>query len=154
MAASSRILRTAEGEIRLYLSDAERELLRTVSEELKVLLADDDDPALQRLFPPAHDDPEREREYRELTRAQLVTGRERALDVLLATLGRDRLSSEEGDAWLRALNDARLVLGTRLDVVEDMDWDELDFEDPRAHELAVYGYLSWIQEELVAATNP
>jgi hypothetical protein len=48
------------------------------------------------------------------------------------------------------LNDLRLVLGTRLDVTEEMDFD-LDPSDPSAAELAVYAYLSWLQEQLVEA---
>ena len=57
---------------------------------------------------------------------------------------------DEADAWLRALNDARLVLGTRLDITEDFDWDGFE-STPRAPELALYAYLSWLQEQLVEA---
>jgi hypothetical protein len=69
------------------------------------------------------------------------------------TLGRKTLSLEEADAWLRALNDLRLVLGTRLDVTEDIDFEQLDPRKPRDRDLAVYAYLSWFQEELVEALN-
>ena len=110
-----------------------------------------EDPSLRRLFPTAHEDPEREGEYRELTRGQLVTGRQRSLEVLEATADSRLLTPEEADAWLRALNDARLVLGTRLDITEDYDWDALDTTTPRAPELALYAYLSWLQEQLVEA---
>ena len=55
---------------------------------------------------------------------------------------------------LRALNDVRLVLGTRLDVQEDTLLDELGPDESRAQGLAVYGYLTWIQEQLVAALSP
>ena len=68
-------------------------------------------------------------------------------------LDRDRLSAEEADTWLRALNDLRLVLGTRLDVQEDTFAAELRSDDPRAPALAVYAYLSWIQEQLVEALS-
>jgi hypothetical protein len=43
------------------------------------------------------------------------------------------------------------VLGTRLDVNEQIEYDKLDLNDPHSRELAVYGYLSWLQEELVEA---
>ena len=43
---------------------------------------------------------------------------------------------------------------TRLDVQEDTFAEELDQNDPRAPALAVYGYLSWLQEQLVAALSP
>jgi hypothetical protein len=45
----------------------------------------------------------------------------------------------------------RLVLGTRWDVTEQLDYGELDPDEPRDRELAVYGYLSWLQEQLVEA---
>jgi len=150
---SPRIAATADDRIALRLPAHERELLQELAEEMAALLREDeaDDPALGRLFPSAHEDAELDREFRELTRSQLVAGKERAVEVLAETADRETLSLEEADAWLRALNDARLVLGTRTEVTEEMEWDELDPRDPRAPQLAVYAYLSWIQEELVAA---
>ncbi len=154
MQPETRIERMPDGEIQVRLPDHERELLRELAEELAMLLQEDAaDPALQRLFPAAHDDRERQREFEELTRPQLATEKERALAVLQETAANERLSAEEADAWLRALNDARLVLGTRAEVTEDLDWDAFDPRDPRAPQLAVYAYLSWIQEELVAALS-
>ena len=148
----SRIRRGADGGVRLDLDEDERGLLRQVAEEVRGLLDEEpDDPSLRRLFPTAHEDPEREHEYRELTRDQLVSGKHRALDVLSQTAGNAQLSAEEADAWVRALNNARLILGTRLDVTEDYDWDSLSERTPRAQELALYAYLSWLQEQLVAA---
>lgn len=148
----SRIRRAADGGVRVELPEDERDLLRQVAGELRALLDEEpEDPSLRRLYPTAHDDAEREQEYRELTRDQLVTGRRRSLDTLRETADRELLAPEEADAWLRALNDARLVLGTRLDVTEDYDWDALDERTPRAQELALYAYLSWLQEQLVEA---
>src|SRR5215207_7270153 len=115
-----RFHRTANGQIRLRLPPHERGILRELARTTRAQIADTaDDPALRRLFPPAYDDPELDREYQQLTRAERTTGRERALDLLQETVDRDVLSPQEADAWLRALNDARLVLGTRLDVTED-----------------------------------
>jgi hypothetical protein len=148
----NRIHRSTSGEIRLRLPEDEQALLRGIAASTRALLADGDDLALRRLFPPAYDDPELEQEYRELTGGQLATGRERALQHLEATVDREVLSAQDADLWLRALNDVRLVLGTRLDVTEDLDWDGLSPQDPRAPELAVYAYVSWIQEQLVAAS--
>jgi hypothetical protein len=84
-------------------------------------------------------------------RNELLGGRRRTLRVLEETAGHDRLTAEEAQAWLTALNDLRLVLGTRLDVSEDTFLDRLDAGDPRAPELALYAYLSWLQEQLVEA---
>ena len=148
----SRMQRTKSGEIRLRLPEEEQVLLREIAASTRELLLDGDDPALRRLFPPAYDDPDLDEEYRELTRRQLAAGREQALDHLEATVDRDVLLPNDADLWLRALNDVRLVLGTRLDVTEDLDWNGLSPQDPRAPELALYAYVSWIQEQLVEAS--
>jgi hypothetical protein len=142
-----------EGGFRLRLSDGERELLRTLPAELQALLGSEpDDPGLRRLFPPAYErDEEGEAEYRQLMAGELLEGRRAALRLVQETAGRDRLTAEELDTWLRALNDLRLVLGTRLDVTEEMYEAEIDPAHPQAYELSVYGYLSWLQEQLIAA---
>ena len=146
------IERTPEGDFRLRLPQAERDLLRHLPTELEQMLDDTpDDPSLRRLFPPAYDDEAEESEYRRLMRNELLGGRRRTLRVLEETAGHDRLTAEEAQAWLTALNDLRLVLGTRLDVSEDTFLDRLDAGDPRAPELALYAYLSWLQEQLVEA---
>ena len=148
-----RIRRTRSGEIRVRLPEHERALLREIAAVTRQrLAAEGDDPALRRLFPPAYADAERDREYQDLMRGQLQSGRRRALEVLESTVEQSSLSAEEADAWLRALNDARLVLGTELDVDEDLDWNGIGHDDPQAVEYAVYGYLSWIQEQLIEAT--
>jgi Domain of unknown function (DUF2017) len=135
------------------LEPEERALLRQVAGELEALLDDDtDDPSLRRLYPAAHEDEGLEQEFRALVRPQLDAGRKRALKTLAETSEQDRLSREEADAWLRALNGARLVLGTRLDVTEDFVWEGFEAH-PRAPELAVYAYLSWIQEQLLEALS-
>ena len=40
------------------------------------------------------------------------------------------LDEEQALAWLSVVNDARLALGTRLDVTEDMDLSGLEADDP------------------------
>ena len=148
-----RIERTRRGDFRVELSREERELLRNLPAQLRSLLASDpDEPSLRRLFPPAYpDDAEGEAEYRRLVYGDLLEARRAALETLEETAGRDRLSEEELDGWIGAVNDLRLVLGTRLGVTEEVYDRELDPSDPRAPELAVYAYLSWLQEQLVEA---
>lgn len=147
-------VRRPGGELELQLSRNERSLLAGLAAELRALLdGDTGDPSLRRLFPPAYEDDEDERAFRDLAGAGLLDGRREALELLASTVDQDRLTAEEADAWLRALNDLRLVLGTRLDVQEDTFLEGLPPNDPRAPALAVYGYLSWIQEQLVAALS-
>jgi hypothetical protein len=149
-----RIEPAADGGVRFFLPPAERELLLQLRAELLSLLASaPDDPSLERLFPPAYDDRRRDAEYRRLMEDELADGRREAFDVMEATAGQEKLTAAEAEAWLRALTDLRLVLGTRLGVREDTFEEGLDLNDSRAPELAVYGYLSWLQEMLVAAVS-
>jgi hypothetical protein len=132
----------------------EQLLLTELLDELEGLLDDPDDPELRRLFPPAYSEPTDDEQYRSLVRDQLVSGRSKALATIRATLSSDTLDADQADQWLRALNDMRLVLGTRWDVTEQLDYGKLDLNERRGRELAVYGYLSWLQEQLVEALEP
>ena len=141
--------------MRLRLDVHERLLLSELLDELDHLLDDPDDPELRRLFPPAYSDRVDDEQYRSLVRDQLVSGRaRRLLATVRKTLAGETLDLEQADQWLRALNDMRLVLGTRWDVTEQLDYGKLDLNEPRGRELAVYGYLSWLQEQLVEALQP
>ena len=91
------------------------------------------DPVLERLFPRAYLDPteeEAEAEWQRLVHDDLVDGRRQALATVERTLAgamvrRGRfeltLNEEQAQAWLAVINDARLALGTRLEVTEDID---------------------------------
>jgi uncharacterized protein DUF2017 len=140
--------------VRLSLNAGEQLLLRDLLDDLEPLLADPDDPAARRLFPPAYSDDESDEQYRSLVRDQLVNGRAKALATMRGSLSSETIDLEQADEWLRALNDLRLVLGTRLDVSEEIDYEEIDFDEPRGRDLAVYGYLAWLQEQLVDALQP
>jgi uncharacterized protein DUF2017 len=123
--------------------------LRSLPSQLRELLAADD-PSVGRLFPPAYeDDPERQSEYDELVRGDLTAQRLRALDVLEETLDAERLDEEQLTAWLGALNDLRLVLGTKLDMTDDMNPDDISDADEQAPIYALYYYLGWLQEQVV-----
>ncbi len=128
-------------------------MLRSLPAQLRSLLDEEpDDPSLRRLFPPAYTDAvDHEAEYRRLMGDELMEKHLSALAVLEETADSERLTEEQANAWLAALNDLRLVLGTRLDVNEDMLGDEVDPSDPQYPALALYAYLSWLQEQLVEA---
>jgi hypothetical protein len=149
-----RIERNGDGSYALRLPEEERALLRFLPAELRSLLeAEPDNPGLRRLFPPAYDDEQDEAAFRELMGNELLDGRRRALDVLAETASAERLTGEQAQAWLTALNDLRLVLGTRLDVSDESLLEDLAEDDPRAPDLALYAYLSWLQEQLVEALS-
>jgi len=123
-----------------------------------------DDPVMRRLLPDAYlDDAESAGEYRRLMdndlRLQKAAALQRVLDDLSAggTRRRDevRLQLEEqaAEQWLYALTDVRLVLGTTLDVTEDMDEERaaLDPRSARYVQLAIYDWVTWLQDALVRA---
>jgi hypothetical protein len=154
MESERRIERTGDGEYALRLPEEERALLRFLPGELQSLLeATPDEPDLRRLFPPAYEDAQDEAAYRELMGNELLEGRQHALQVLAETAQAERLTGEQAQAWLTALNDLRLVLGTRLGVTDDSLLEDLAENHPRAPELALYAYLSWLQEQLVEALS-
>jgi hypothetical protein len=154
MWSERRIERTGDGDYVLRLAEGERALLRRLPDELRALLeAAPDDPRLRRLFPPAYEDAQEEAAYRELMGNELLEGRQRALQVLAETSEAERLTGEQAQAWLTALNDLRLVLGTRLEVSDESLLEGRAEDDPRAPELALYAYLSWLQEQLVEALS-
>jgi hypothetical protein len=121
-----------------------------------------DDPALARLFPDAYpDDPDATAEFRRYTQGDLTVERRRRATVTLETLdrikdgGRLSLIAAEAAAWLGALNDLRLVLGTRLEITVDEQEPGEGFgpDDPRTAYIPVYYYLGYLQETLVEALS-
>lgn len=154
-----RVKRIGEDRYRVSLPDGERELLQSLVPQLRELLTTgvaDGDPSLNRLFPTAYaNDPERDAGYQALVRDELLEKRFASLDVLESTLeagskGRE-FTGEELSASMRALNDLRLVLGTRLDVSEDDDLGTIDPEDPDAPAWSVYHYLGMLVSFMVDA---
>ena len=138
------VRRSRSGRYQLHLSSDERQLLRSLPEQLNAVLLEDD-ASVRRLFPPAYaDDPEREAEYQGLMREDLLSRRRAAHEIMARTIDANDLDAEELNAWLATLNDFRLVLGTRLDVREDDMGD-----DTPAY--ALYHYLTYLEEVVVEA---
>ena len=126
-----------------------RVVLANLAAQLPDALASGD-PMVRRLFPPAYtadDHAVAEQEYRELVDSALVNHHTRSLETLVATADAESLSEQEFDAWLDAVGSLRLVLGTRLDVHEDMEGPDPD--DPQAAEYSLYVFLGELQELMV-----
>ena len=141
----------AGGGYRVRLGRNERDAVRDLCAELRTLVAADA-PDVARLFPPAfRDDDEAAAEFEELTRDGLEAERLAAFDTVARTIDAEELDEAEAAAWCGALNDARLVLGERLDVTEELYVTGIRRGDPRAPELAFYGWLTWLQGELIEA---
>ncbi len=150
-----RIKRSRRGGVELRIPETEREFLRDLAPQMRAVFEDPSDPVHGRLYPkayPDHDD--RETEYRLLAHVELVDSHLAALAELESSAGADRLSEEQADAWLRAINEVRLVLGTRLDVTEEGDERPRSATDPRLPAFAAYDYLSMLQSELIDALIP
>ncbi|GIJ80050.1 protein of unknown function [Micromonospora phaseoli] len=142
-------------------------VLRKVASEVVGLLTDGfdhTDPVVCRLFPEAYpDDAAGAAEFRRYTEGDLKTAKIDQAGAILAALpgdggGEVRLDAEAAEAWLRALNDARLAMGVRLEIKDGTDLgEELDdavAEDPassRVFQLSVYAYLGYLQESLLNA---
>jgi hypothetical protein len=110
------------------------------------------------LFPDGYtDDPEASADFRRYTETGLRDTKRAAARTALESIGepgvRQVLDLEQAQAWLRALNDTRLVLGQRLGVTEDFEEliASLDQDDPRLGMLWVYDRLTYLQETLVRA---
>ncbi len=150
-----RVKRIGVDRYRVSLPEPERDVLQSLVPQLRELLTTDD-PSLTRLFPTAYpDDPERDAGYQALVRDELLEKRFASLDVLESTIEAatktgTELTGEQLEAWMRALNDLRLVLGTRLDVSEDDD-EVVDPADPDGPAWAIYHYLAMLLSFIVDA---
>jgi hypothetical protein len=170
--------RNRHGAVWLHLGEIDRRLMGDLLAQMAGLLeepeADDpvdplaelvgidptaarpDDPALARLFPDAYEDPDDAAEFRRFTQRDLRTTKLANLTTATESLARPnptRLSEAECMAWLGALNDLRLTLGTRLEVGDDAheEFLALPEDDPRRAMYLVYDWLTYHQDRLVQA---
>jgi hypothetical protein len=147
--------RTSAGDFIVRLRPTDRALVRSVAVQLRETLtgaAAPDDPAVARLFPPAYpDDPLRNLDFEQLAADDLMRGRIEGLAVLERTADARRIGEADLMTWMRTLNDARLVLGTRLDVTEDSELDDFARDDEAEGAFAVYTYLSALVASIVDA---
>ncbi|MFE4174950.1 DUF2017 domain-containing protein [Streptomyces sp. NPDC056909] len=131
-----------------------------------------EDPALARLFPDAYGDDDTElkefsAEFRRFTENDL-RGRKREDGMaLVRTLDGLTSAGESGAVlkltpeaclhWLGALNDLRLTIGTRLEVTDEDEGNELyrlPDSDPRKPMVMAYLWLGSLQESLVETLMP
>lgn len=125
-----------------------------------------DDPRLRRLLPDFHrsepGSPDADRAdlnsaLRGLHEPDIIDAKLAAGSVVLDTVpadgGRIILTPEQADAWLTALTDVRLALGTVLGIDAETP-DQLNPDDPRAPHLDVYHWLTWMQDSLLQALSP
>jgi Domain of unknown function (DUF2017) len=150
------VRRERDGSYSVRMSESEQMLVKSLLAQLRTLLKLEggghlaEESGIRRLFPnayPGRDD--LEADYQEMVHDELLRERLAAIDRVEDTIVLPSLDEEQLGTWLRTFNDLRLVLGTRLDVSEDMG--PIDPEDPEAPALAAYEYLGWLLECTVEA---
>jgi hypothetical protein len=168
------LLRSLAGQLIELLRNEEAE--PNNADELEAMLdfsgptTEPEDPVLARLFPTAYpEDDEAAADFRRFTETGLRNGKAAAAALVIDTLEDAGLPDEPQDGlfvdveldqeaartWLRAFNDMRLAIGTRLEVEEgDEDfWEELPEGDPRGPVHDIYHWLAYLQETLVDALS-
>lgn len=169
--------RTDSDRMVVRLDEFEQSLIRSLAEQIIGFVAPSDDsaadplarmvgidahaeepadPALARLLPNAYlDDDEASGDFRRFTERSLretkLAHARAVLDALSRSGEKVTLSAEECASWLGFLNDARLAIGTRIEVTEEnhAELATLPDDDPRAGMFQVYDWLTYLQDSLV-----
>ena len=173
--------RTATGRVVLRVDDVERGLLMSVARQVMDLVqpADpspdqdplaaqlgwldgdvgiSDDPAVARLLPDAYDDPDDARDFRRFTENDLRQSKMQHAMTVVEEIERsgEKVAVTSTDSWLGLLNDARIAIGTRIQISEDNHEElaGLPDDDPRSGLFHVYDWLTFLQESLVRCMAP
>lgn len=146
------VRRLAGGRFEINLGDTEREVIANYLEQLRELLLGRDD-ALRRLFPVAYlNDPEADRDYQELMHGDLLESRFAAIETMEETLRLKTVDEAQLTSWMQAINALRLVVGTRLDVGEELP--EISPDDPDFMFYVLYESLGELLYHIVHALTP
>ena len=173
--------RTATGRIVLRADQVERGLLSSVARQVIDLVKPEelpadadplaaqlgwtesdvglsDDPAVARLLPNAYDDDQDASDFRRFTERDLRDGKVQHASTVLQEIERsgEKITVRSPESWLGTLNDARLAIGTRIQISEDNHEElaNLPEGDPRAGLFHVYDWLTFLQESLVRCLEP
>ncbi len=173
--------RTATGRVVLRVDDVERGLLMSVARQVMDLVQPaeaspdqdplaaqlgwidgdvgiSDDPAVARLLPDAYDDPDDARDFRRFTENDLRQSKMQHAMTVVEEIERsgEKVSVASTDSWLGLLNDARIAIGTRIQISEDNHEElaGLPDDDPRSGLFHVYDWLTFLQESLVRCMDP
>ncbi len=163
---SRRIVDRRGGSIVITLHPNEVQVLQWVFSDLGRMLSDGarDDAVTQRLFPRAYLDPTEEvseAQWQEMVHDDLVDTRMtattdvvRSLDNATPISGRVEarelvLDDDQAAHWLTVLNDARLAVGTAIEVTPEWDFNEIDPADPSYELHALYAWMTELLSALV-----
>jgi hypothetical protein len=147
--------RKRRGRFVVNLGIGERELLVELCRQSRELLASQDpssDPSVARLFPAAYkDDPLRSLEFETNLGDAPRSGKLAAIDTVERTVEASELSEEELLVWMGAVNDFRLLLGTRIDITEESTERDYPEGDTNYDAFQVYVYLTWLEDRMLRA---
>ena len=133
----------------------DRSMLAQLARQSRELIGSEDpssDPAVARLFPAAYrDDPLMSLEFEQAMGETPKNGKLEALATLERTVEAKELSEDELLSWMGAVNDIRLVIGTRIDITEESTEDDFSEDDPDREGFLVYGYLTWLEDAMLRA---
>ena len=173
--------RTATGRVVLRVDDVERGLLMSVARQVMDLVQPaeaspdqdplaaqlgwvdgdvgiSDDPAVARLLPDAYHDPDDARDFRRFTENDLRQSKMQHAMTVVEEIERsgEKVAVTSTDSWLGLLNDARIAIGTRIQISEDNHEElaGLPDGDPRSGLFHVYDWLTFLQESLVRCMDP
>ena len=173
--------RTATGRVVLRVDQVERGLLMSVARQVMDLVQPaeaspdqdplaaqlgwvdgdvgiSDDPAVARLLPDAYDDPDDAREFRRFTENDLRQSKMQHAMTVVEEIERsgEKVAVTSTDSWLGLLSDARIAIGTRIQISEDNHEElaGLPDADPRSGLFHVYDWLTFLQESLVRCMDP
>lgn len=150
--------------IRTEFEPVEAALLTQLASQVAGILTSRDtapDPALVRLLPDAYsDDAAKAEEFRRFTSPDLTERKVQNAKTMIADVAEALIAEEPTtveldprsiQAWLRTLTDIRLVLASRLGIVQDGDPARADDEAFMLGDL--YDWLGGVQESLVGALD-
>ena len=150
-----RPFRRKRGRFTVTLGTGERELLAELCRQSRELLEEEDpssDPSIARLFPAAYrDDPLGSLEFETNMGDAPRAGKLAAIDTMERTVDSSELSEEELLIWMGAVNDFRLLLGTRIDIKEESTESDYPEGDSNHDSFQVYVYLTWLQDRMLRA---
>ncbi len=127
-----------------------------------------DDPVLARLFPDAYrDDEDAAGDFRRFTESDLRAGKAAQAAAVIDDLRAAGLDDEPAQGtmidieldvpraleWLKAFNDIRLALGTRLGIEHEDTAENVPDDDPRTVVFEIYHWMSYLEESLVHALS-
>lgn len=148
----SRIVATRDG-VEVTLDAPEVAILSRLPSLLGSVGAHADDPAVERLHPPAYrDDPEGARELQRLTQDDLSAARSADIGLFTTQLeaagAGTELTEADAEAWVRVLGAARLTLAARRHLFDMEDLSSASNADP---DVALVNLLGFYQQSLSEA---